>query len=45
MDLDYDDFELGADELTPEKPYTPERREEINELLANIAALAAEITV
>lgn len=42
--MDYDDFELGADELTPEKPYTPERREEINELWADIAALAAEIT-
>ncbi len=42
--MDFDELELGADELTPEKPYTPERREEINELLANLAALATEIT-
>ncbi len=42
--MDNDDFELGADELTPEKPYTLERREEIDELWADIAALAAEIT-
>ena len=42
--MDHDDFELGADELTPEKPYTLERREEIDELWADIAALAAEIT-
>ena len=42
--MDFDDFELGEDELTPAKPYTPERQEEINELLANIASLAAEIT-
>lgn len=42
--MDFDDIELGADELAPEKPYTPERREEINELWANLAALAAEIT-
>ena len=41
--MDFDDLELGEDELTPEKPYTPERREEINELWADIAALAAEI--
>ena len=42
--MDFDDLELGEDELTPEKPYTPERQEEINELWADIAALAAEIT-
>lgn len=42
--MDFDDFELGADELAPEKPYTPERREEINELFADIATLAAELT-
>lgn len=42
--MDFDDFELDADELTPEKPYTPERREELNELWENLAALAAEIT-
>ena len=41
--MDFDDIELDEDELTPEKPYTPERREEINELWADIAALAAEI--
>lgn len=41
--MDFDDIELGEDELTPEKPYTPERREEINELLADIATLATEI--
>ena len=43
--MDFDDLELGADELAPEKPYTAERQEEINELWADIAALAAEITV
>ena len=42
--MDFDDLELGEDELTPEKPYTPERREEIDELWADIAALSAEIT-
>ena len=42
--MDFDVFELGEDELTPAKPYTPERQEEINELWADIAALAAEIT-
>ncbi len=42
--MDYDDFELGADELSPEKPYTAERQEELNELWADIASLVAEIT-
>lgn len=42
--MDFEDLELGADELAPEKPYTPERREEIDELWADIAALVAEIT-
>lgn len=41
--MDFDEIELGADELVPGKPYTPERREEIDELWADIAALAAEI--
>lgn len=41
--MDFDEIELGEDELAPEKPYTLERREEINELWADIAALAAEI--
>ncbi len=42
--MDFDELELGADELSPEKPYTPERREELDELWASIAALAPEVT-
>lgn len=42
--MDYDEIALGEDELTPAKPYTQERQEEINELLTDIASLAAEIT-
>ena len=42
--MDSDDFELDADELTPEKSYTLERHEEIDELWANLTVLAAEIT-
>ncbi len=42
--MDFDDLELGEDELTPEKPYTPERREELDEFWAYLAVLAAEIT-
>lgn len=42
--MDFDELELGADELSPEKPYTPERREELDELWASSAALAPEVT-
>ena len=41
--MDYDELPLGADELTPPKPYTPERAEEIAELNREIASLLAEI--
>ncbi len=41
--MDFDELELGEDELTPTKPYTTERAEEIAELNSEIASLFAEI--
>ncbi len=41
--MDYENLEIGADELTPSKPYTVERAEEIAELNSEIASLFAEI--
>ena len=41
--MDFDEIPLGKDELTPPKPYTPERAEEIAELMAEIKSLFAEI--
>lgn len=42
--MDFDEIELGEDELTPAKPYTPERQEEINELWTEIASLLPDVT-
>lgn len=41
--MDFDELPLNADELTPPKPYTAERAEEIAEINSEIARLAAEI--
>lgn len=41
--MDYDELPLGEDELAPMKPYTPERAEEIAELMAEIKSMVAEI--
>lgn len=41
--MDFDELPLGADELTPPKPYTAERAAEIAEINSEIARLAAEI--
>lgn len=41
--LDYENLEIGTDELTPQKPYTAERVEEIAEINSEIASLFAEI--
>lgn len=41
--MDFDEIPLGADELTPAKPYTAERAEEIAEITSEIANLFAEI--
>lgn len=41
--MDFEELPLGADELTPMKPYTAERAEEIAELNRDIASLFAEI--
>ena len=41
--MDFEELELGADELTPSKPYTAERAEEIAEINGEIASLFAEI--
>ena len=38
-----EELELSADELTPAKPYTAERAEEIAEINGEIASLFAEI--
>lgn len=38
-----EELELGADELTPAKPYTAERAEEIAEINGEIASLFTEI--
>ena len=41
--MDLYEFPLGTDELTPPKPYTAERAEEIAEINSEIARLFAEI--
>lgn len=41
--MDFEELELGADELIPAKPYTAERAEEIAEINSEIASLFAEI--
>lgn len=41
--MDFEDLELGEDELAPMKPYTAERADEIAELNREIASLFAEI--
>lgn len=41
--MDYDEIPLSADELTPIKPLSAERAEEIAEIMDNIAGLFAEI--
>ncbi len=41
--MDYDKLPLGADELSPAKPYSEERAEEIAELVGKIASLFVEI--
>lgn len=41
--MNIDELELGADELTPPKPYTAERAEEIAEINGAIASLYTEI--
>ncbi len=41
--MDLEELPLGFDELTPAKPYTAERAEEIAELNSEIAGLFAEI--
>lgn len=41
--MDFEELPLGEDELTPPKPYTVEREEEIAELNREIASLFAEI--
>lgn len=41
--MDLEELPLGIDELTPAKPYSPERAEEIAELNSEIADLFAEI--
>ena len=41
--MDYDELPLGADELTPVKPYSEERAEEIAEIMAEVGHLFAEI--
>lgn len=38
-----DDYELDASELTPPKPYTPERAEEIAELMSEISSIYNDI--
>ncbi len=38
-----DDYELDASELEPPKPYSPERAEEIAELMSEISSLYSEI--
>ncbi len=38
-----DDYELDALELEPPKPYTPERAEEIAELMDKISSLYNDI--
>lgn len=41
--MDFEELPLSADELTPQKPYTAERAEEIAEINSEIASLFAEI--
>lgn len=41
-EYDYD-YELDKEELTPPKPYTPERAAQIAELLNEISSLANEL--
>ena len=41
--MDFDEIPLGADELSPAKPYAAERAEEIAEIVDEIASLFAEI--
>ncbi len=41
--MDFDELPLDDDELTPSKPYTAERAEEIAEINGEIASLFAEI--
>ncbi len=38
-----DDYELDKSELEPPKPYTPERAEEIAELMDEISSLYSDI--
>ncbi|GEM_PF-6076831 len=41
--MNFEDLPLGTDEITPMKPYTAERAEEISEINSEIASLFAEI--
>jgi len=41
--MDFEELPLGADELTPMKPYTAERADEIAEIMAEVGRLFAEI--
>lgn len=41
--MNFEELPLDADDLTPAKPYTAERAEEIAELNSEIASLFAEI--
>lgn len=41
--MDYDELELGSDELSPMKPYTAERAAEITEINSDIASAFADI--
>ncbi len=38
-----EDYEIDEEELEPPKPYTPERAEEIAELMDEISSLCSEI--
>lgn len=41
--MDYDEIPLGADELTPTKPLSAERAEEIAEIMAEVGRIFAEL--
>lgn len=41
--MDYEELPLDTDDLTPAKPYSAERAEELAELVGEIASLFAEI--
>ncbi len=41
--MDNYDYELDASDIEPPKPYTPERAEEIAELMSEISSLYSDI--